>query len=82
MAGESGPTLWGLWNERLTEWFNPGDRRPFARSREEVERLIPLARRQYPFGTWEIREYRPAAEQGGAPEGAAPAGEAEPGATP
>jgi hypothetical protein len=82
MADEGGPTLWGLWNERLTEWFNPGNRRPFFRSREEVERLIPLAKRQYPFGTWEIREFVPEGElEAGPPAGeavAAPEGSAPP----
>jgi hypothetical protein len=49
---------WGLWNERLTEWFNPGTRKPYYPSREAAERMIPLARRQYSMGTWELREYR------------------------
>ena len=48
---------WGLWNERLTEWFNPGGKRPYARTKEEAVRWIPLARRQYPMGKWEAREY-------------------------
>ena len=48
---------WGLWNERLTEWFNPGGRRPFVKTREEAERMRRAALRQYPIGTWELREY-------------------------
>jgi hypothetical protein len=50
---------WGLWNERLTEWFNPGGRRPYVKSREEAERMRRAALRQYPIGTWELREYMP-----------------------
>jgi hypothetical protein len=48
---------WGLWNPRLTEWFNPGGKRPYVKSREEAERMIQSALRQYPVGTWEPREY-------------------------
>lgn len=49
---------WGLWNAQLTEWFNPGTRRPFYPTREAAERMVPMARRQYSMGTWELREYR------------------------
>ena len=48
---------WGLWNQRLTEWFNPGGRRPYVASREAAERMRRAAMRQYPMGTWELREY-------------------------
>ena len=48
---------WGLWNERLTEWFNPGGRRPYVKTREEAERMRRAAVRQYPIGEWELREY-------------------------
>jgi hypothetical protein len=51
--------MWGLWNARIADWFNPGGRVPHFRTREEAERLIPLAKRQYPFGRWEARRYRP-----------------------
>ena len=48
---------WGLWNERLTEWFNPGGRRPYVKTREEAERMRRAAMRQYPIGEWELREF-------------------------
>ena len=48
---------WGLWNQRLTEWFNPGGKRPYVKTREEAERMRRAARRQYPVGSWELREY-------------------------
>ena len=48
---------WGLWNQRLTEWFNPGGKRPYVKTREEAERMRRAALRQYPVGTWELREY-------------------------
>ena len=48
---------WGLWNPRLTEWFNPGGKRPYVKTREEAERMVRAAMRQYPVGTWEPREY-------------------------
>ena len=53
------PTVlgWGLWNERLTEWFNPGGRRPYVKTRAEAERMRRAALRQYPIGTWELREF-------------------------
>lgn len=57
MAGERRPPVWGLWNEQVGDWFNPGGRAPYFRTREEAERFIPVARRQYAFGTWEVREY-------------------------
>ena len=49
---------WGLWNERLTEWFNPGTRKPYYPTREAALRVLPLANRQYSMGKWELREYR------------------------
>jgi hypothetical protein len=58
MADEGQALGWGLWNQRLTEWFNPGGRRPYFPTREAAERMIPMARRQYPVGTWELREYK------------------------
>ena len=53
------PTVlgWGLWNQRLTEWFNPGGKRPFVKTRDEAERMRMAALRQYPIGKWELREY-------------------------
>jgi hypothetical protein len=51
------PTVYGLWNEALEEWFNPGTRKPYFASREEAIKLIPLALRQYSMGKWEVREY-------------------------
>ncbi len=48
---------WGLWNEQLNEWFNPGGRRPYVKTREEAERMRRAALRQYPIGTWELCEY-------------------------
>jgi hypothetical protein len=48
---------WGLWNQRLTEWFNPGGKRPYVKTREEAERMRRAAMRQYPVGAWELREY-------------------------
>lgn len=50
--------MWGLWNARVRDWFNTGGRTPHFKTREEAERLVPLAMRQYPFGKWEPREYR------------------------
>jgi hypothetical protein len=59
MAADGGQVLgWGLWNERLTEWYNPGTRKPFYPTKEDAERVFPRARRQYPMGKWELREYR------------------------
>ena len=57
MADESRPTVWGLWNGTLEEWFHPGTSKPYFPSKEEAHRLIPFATRQSPFGTWEVREY-------------------------
>ena len=57
MADESAPAVWGLWNERLGEWLNPGTRKPYYLTAEEARRTIPKAVRQYPFGMWEVREY-------------------------
>jgi len=51
------PTVYGLWNEALDEWFNPGTRKPYFASRQDAIKLIPLALRQYSMGTWEVREY-------------------------
>jgi hypothetical protein len=62
---EGGRVLgWGLWNERLTEWFNPMGKRPYFRTREEAELKLPLAQRQYSMGKWEVREYRAESELG------------------
>ncbi len=49
---------WGLWNERLTEWFNPGGKRPYVPTRETAHHMLPRAQREYPVGKWELREYR------------------------
>ena len=57
MADSGAPAVWGLWNARLGEWFNPGTRKPYYLTAEEARRTIPKAIRQYPFGTWEVREY-------------------------
>ena len=48
---------WGLWNERLTEWFNPGGKKPYFPTKEAAERMIPMAKRQYSIGKWDLREY-------------------------
>jgi hypothetical protein len=48
---------WGLWNERLTEWFNPGGRKPYFPTKEAAERMLPMAQRQYAMGKWELLEY-------------------------
>lgn len=48
---------WGLWNERLTEWFNPGGKKPYFPTKQAAERMIPMANRQYSMGKWELREY-------------------------
>ena len=48
---------WGLWNQLLTEWFNPGGKRPYVKTREEAERMLRAAVRQYPMGKWELREF-------------------------
>jgi hypothetical protein len=49
---------WGLWNPQLTEWFNPGGKRPYVPTKEEAHHMLVAARRQYPVGKWELREYR------------------------
>ena len=65
---------WGLWNGRLNEWFNPGTRKPFYPTKEDAERMVPLARRQYSMGKWELREYRLEEDEANAPaEEAVPA---------
>jgi hypothetical protein len=51
------PTVYGLWNDALGEWFNPGTRKPYFATREDAMRMIPLALRQYSMGKWEVREY-------------------------
>ena len=55
--GERPPTVYGLWNAALGEWFNPGSRRPYFPTREGAMRMIPLALREYSMGKWEVREY-------------------------
>jgi hypothetical protein len=57
MADEGQPQAWGLWNPVLEEWWNPGTRKPYFPSREEAHRMIPIAMRQYPIGTWQVRPY-------------------------
>lgn len=57
MADGGKPPVWGLWNERLGEWFNPGTQKPFWADEEIAKRAIPKAVRQYPVGKWEVREY-------------------------
>jgi hypothetical protein len=57
MADENRPPVWGLWNDALGEWFNPGTRKPYFNTRDEAERRVPIALRQYAFGKWVIREY-------------------------
>ena len=49
---------WGLWNPLLTEWFNPGTKKPYYPTREAAERMVPRANREYSMGKWELREYR------------------------
>ena len=48
---------WGLWNQRLTEWFNPGGKKPYFPTKEAAERMLPMAKRQYSVGKWDLREY-------------------------
>ena len=55
--GERPPTVYGLWNAALGEWFNPGSRRPYFPTREAAIHMIPLALREYSMGKWEVREY-------------------------
>jgi hypothetical protein len=57
MAEEQYPVVFGLWNESIGEWFNPGTRKPYFPSREAALRLLPLALRQYSMGRWVVREY-------------------------
>ncbi len=57
MAEERQPPVYGLWNETMGEWFNPGTRLPYFPTREAALRLVPLALRQYSLGKWELREY-------------------------
>ena len=57
MADEGRPPVWGLWNDRLDDWFNPGTRKPFWLTRADAERAVPKALRQYSMGHWEVREY-------------------------
>jgi hypothetical protein len=57
MADEGLPPVYGLWNESIQEWFNPGTRRPFYPTREAAIRQIPAAIRQYAMGKWEVKEY-------------------------
>jgi hypothetical protein len=57
MADERKPPVWGLWNDHLDDWLNPGTRKPFWLTRDEALHAIPKAVRQYPTGHWEVREY-------------------------
>ena len=57
MASEGKPPVWGLWNSALGEWFNPGTRKPYFPDAESAHRRLPLVMRQYPYGTWEVKEY-------------------------
>jgi hypothetical protein len=57
MAEDRPPPVFGLWNETIGEWFNPGTRRPYFSTREAAERAMVRALRDYPMGKWEIREY-------------------------
>ncbi|MGH2354926.1 MAG: hypothetical protein ACRDI2_14540 [Chloroflexota bacterium] len=57
MAEERRPPVYGLWNEAIGEWFNPGTRKPYSPTHEAAHHMLPVALRQYPFGTWEVREY-------------------------
>lgn len=66
MSDTAGPQAWGLWNERLKDWFNPGTSRPWFPSREAAERAIPNARRQWPRGSWVVAPF-PASEDPTAP---------------
>ena len=56
MADEDRPQVWGLWNDAIEEWFNPGTRKPYYPSREAAHHMIPLAMRQYSMGKLEVRE--------------------------
>ena len=57
MADEGGPVVWGLWNQDLGEWFNPGTRKPYFPTQEAARRFLPVVLRQYPMGKWEVHEY-------------------------
>jgi hypothetical protein len=57
MADQEQPQAWGLWNATLREWFNPGTTRPYFQSRNDAERVMPLARRQWALGTWVVAPY-------------------------
>ena len=63
---------WGLWNQRLTEWFNPGGKRPYFPSREAAERMLQSAMRQYSVGKWELREFLAEEEPTDPPDAALP----------
>ena len=57
-AGKGEMLGWGLWNPLLTEWFNPGTKKPYYPTKEAAKRMLPRANREYSMGTWELREYR------------------------
>lgn len=57
MAEHDGPVIWGLWNDRLRDWFNPGTRKAYFPTREAALRALPFAVRQYSMGKWEVRPF-------------------------
>jgi hypothetical protein len=57
MTEDQYPVVFGLWNESMGEWFNPGTRKPYFPSREAALRVLPLVLRQYSMGRWVVREY-------------------------
>jgi len=56
-ADEQIPDVWGLWNDHLQDWFNPGAQKPYFLTRRAAERMIPRAQRQYPRGVWTVQPY-------------------------
>ena len=64
MADERGPVVWGLWNQALGEWFNPGTRKPYFPTQDAARRFLPVVLRQYPMGKWEVWEYPLEVEEG------------------
>jgi hypothetical protein len=47
---------WGLWSRRLREWYNPGTPELGYATREQAEKDLPLAKRDYPRGQWVVVE--------------------------
>jgi hypothetical protein len=56
MSAQTVTRQWGVWSRRLREWFNPGTPTLGFPSREEAERALVQAKRQYPRGDWVVAE--------------------------